>query len=321
MKNIHQFNCHLRSADFVRQLDKQVVEELRNFQQKNPLRTFASLATNWLLIAVSVTLVFKTSLYFLPFGLLVIGSRQRAFSNLVHDASHFNLLKSRTWNDFLINLLAAYPMFETVRIYRVSHENHHKYLGDSDRDPDLKAHASYNFDDFKNTANSLQVFYRVAASSRALVDSTIGSLYRLTNVEQLGVFVWWLICAGLLISITPKLFAVTLTLWFVARATSYHVIRLFAELLDHSALRPGSVLSYTRTIAGGAKPLAWLVHPHRDNYHLVHHLFPRIPHYNLENAHRSLLRNAAYRSAHHCDGYFIGRKTAIKSWTSLGGTL
>ncbi|MGS0645924.1 fatty acid desaturase [Staphylococcus hominis] len=53
---------------------------------------------------------------------------------------------------------------------------------------------------------------------------------------------------------------------------------------------------------------------HHDNYHLVHHLFPAIPHYHLRKAHEILMKDEAYRNAHHCTGFF---KTTLPGFYSV----
>lgn len=42
----------------------------------------------------------------------------RGLENLVHDGSHFNWGRKPNWtNDFLTNLLAAWPVFSSVAVY------------------------------------------------------------------------------------------------------------------------------------------------------------------------------------------------------------
>ncbi len=35
--------------------------------------------------------------------------------------------------------------------------------------------------------------------------------------------------------------------------------------------------------------LAWLLFPHHVNYHVEHHVYPSIPHYNLPACHREMM--------------------------------
>ena len=43
--------------------------------------------------------------------------------------------------------------------------------------------------------------------------------------------------------------------------------------------------------------LAWILFPHGVNFHIEHHLYPAIPHYNLKRAHALLVENGALAGA------------------------
>ncbi|HEU4533529.1 MAG TPA: fatty acid desaturase, partial [Polyangiaceae bacterium] len=106
-------------------------------------------------------------------------------------------------------------------------------------------------------------------------------------------------------------------LWLLARASTYHLLKVFTELSDHAGLEPGSILSNTRN--SPANWLSALLHPHADNYHLAHHLAPRVPTWRLPALHALLLGVEAYRAGHHCDGYFLGRSSVVRGWRRAGG--
>jgi hypothetical protein len=80
-------------------------------------------------------------------------------------------------------------------------------------------------------------------------------------------------------------------------------MRFFAEVSEHMALGGESEFSGTRN------KLGWIqerfIHPHGDGYHLVHHLYTRIPHYNLARAHRLLMNDPVYRQGNHCHGLLV----------------
>jgi fatty acid desaturase len=41
----------------------------------------------------------------------------------------------------------------------------------------------------------------------------------------------------------------------------------------------------------------WLIFPHQVNYHIEHHLYASVPHYNLPALHRELQRNSVLDGA------------------------
>lgn len=304
---------------FRRSLAPESVTAIKAFQKRNSLLAFQSVALNWALITSMMILVMKTSPIFWPIAIFLIGSRQRALSNLVHDASHGNLIAHRKANDLIANLFAGWPMMDSVQNYRSSHAEHHRHLGRPVLDPDFENHRRYGFDDLCPPRNAaLKTYLKLLFNASAWKDSLVGALPSLKRKELFFVVVWWTVAALAMLSLSPELGSTFLLTWIVARATSYHAIRIFAEFLDHSGLKPESVLSYTRNIPGALRPLAGIFHPHSDNFHLVHHLLPQIPHYRLKEAHEILLQDERYKSAHHCDGYFVGRYSAIKSWSGEG---
>ena len=102
-------------------------------------------------------------------------------------------------------------------------------------------------------------------------------------------------------------------LWYFSRVTTYHVIRTFAEYMDHSGLEFEDSMKSARNFPKNVI-LNFLIHPHHDNYHIVHHLFPKIPHFYLSTAHLILSENSDYNSGHHCKSYFFGKSSAMSCW-------
>lgn len=283
-----------------------------NNLRPSTIRSFEAIAIDWILIIISYALFLHYS-WLLPISLIVIGSRQRAMSNLVHDASHFNLFPDRSVNDLFTNLFCAIPMFETVAIYRKMHGAHHKYLGTVD-DPDSHAHLLYGFDDLNPPKvgffrKSLCILFHPLSFKHSL----IGNLFN--NKKDFALIsLWWLLVLVSLSFISSILTLKIIAVWFGAKMSSYHTIRLIAEFLDHSGLRVGQVLSFTRNLPRSSF-LSKIIHPHKDTFHIVHHLYPKIPHYHLEEAHHLLLEFRLYSTAHHCDGYLTGKHSAVSCWT------
>jgi fatty acid desaturase len=88
-------------------------------------------------VAIGLSLNFPG---FYPVALVLIGSRMRALATLLHESSHRVLAANWLLND-LIGYLGAYSILQIPVAYYESHTlDHHRYLGDINRDPDLKFH-------------------------------------------------------------------------------------------------------------------------------------------------------------------------------------
>ncbi len=60
------------------------------------------------------------------------------------------------------------------------------------------------------------------------------------------------------------------------------------EIIDHSGLPSNSVLAFTRT-SPCCNAIQKFIQPHDDNYHLLHHLLPKVPMGNLHELHLWLI--------------------------------
>src|SRR5687767_1056476 len=73
-----------------------IARELRSLQHPRLSRSLRPAALDWLLIALAAAAVWAFGWLAVPFSLLMIGNRQRALGNLLHDASHRSLDRNRT---------------------------------------------------------------------------------------------------------------------------------------------------------------------------------------------------------------------------------
>ena len=141
--------------------------------------------------------MYSVSAWFSILAILLVGARQRAMSNIVHDASHGNLVRDRRSNDRLANVLAALPMGETVRNYRKTHMLHHQFLGIAGRDPDLDNHVRYGFAQIRRRTRSAGSSYVALAFNRpAWKDSFSTSIAKLNNQERFQIILWWTVAGS-----------------------------------------------------------------------------------------------------------------------------
>ncbi|MGV3623218.1 MAG: fatty acid desaturase, partial [Archangium sp.] len=98
--------------------------------------------------------------------------------------------------------------------------------------------------------------------------------------------------------------------WILAWATTFSVFVRIRSIAEHAVVETGTdPLRNTRTTK--ANVLARLtVAPHHVNFHLEHHLLPKVPHYKLPKLHALLRERGVYGEATYADGYVAVLKLA-----------
>lgn len=214
----------------------------------------------------------------LPFVLRAM----RGLECLVHDASHLSLSRRhRLLNDVLANLLAAFPTLSTVQRYRASHSLHHEQFN-TPADVDKHRHRDHDFHGLKRRpvlelVRGLLVRYR-----RYLPGwwKAIGS-----NGLTLSAFAGWhFVFVGLLASRLgwPPVVAGWVVTWFVPFFFFLPMLRMFGEAGEHDYSIDGG--SWEATYTNTRWLHRWLIYPHNDWLHTLHHMYPWIPHCSLRRA-------------------------------------
>jgi len=108
-------------------------------------------------------------------------------------------------------------------------------------------------------------------------------------------------CAAILIGVTwaraflgIHLGAYYFWFWLFPLVYVFPYLMLLREIYQHANLGTGT-LDNSRIIH--ADPVTrWMLLPHGNDFHLIHHIYPTIPHYRLREAHEHLLESEAYRN-------------------------
>ena len=88
-----------------------------------------------------------------------------------------------------------------------------------------------------------------------------------------------------------------LLLWIVPALTVLQPILRLRAICEHGAVSDfSSALTAARTNIGPGWAM-WLLFPHHVNYHLEHHVYPAIPHYNLPACHREMAAHGMLEGA------------------------
>ena len=88
------------------------------------------LVTGWLLVHVSVLSWPQQCLLIVVAG-LTFGYWMAYLQLFLHEAAHFNLARSRPWNDRLANALIASWVGTSIASYRAIHWQHHRFHGET----------------------------------------------------------------------------------------------------------------------------------------------------------------------------------------------
>lgn len=264
---------------------------------------------DYAIIFISGLFAFQGGVLVCLIALCVVGNRQRALGNLLHEAGHKNLFRNGRVNDWFAAVLLAPPLTSDLSLYRGMHARHHALLGQQGKDPDLIAPTA----DAKGSW--WPVYRRQFASAQVWFGSIFGHLgNRDLGWRQLAwIGIWW-IALFIVIVVTKGISFASffVALWFAAKATTFHAITTFREMCDHFALQPGGIYSFTRDTVTGRHWRA-LIHPHNNGYHLSHHLMPSVPYYRLPEAQKLLSRLPSYaRNAIVCESYFTGSSAVIR---------
>jgi fatty acid desaturase len=297
--------------DFRKALPKEVVHSLTH---RSAWRASAAVLHDFAVIAIGIAI----ALYFWPnplialLAVIVVGTRQHALFVIAHDAAHYLLYERRSLND-AVGRACATVQGLSMCTYRVIHRLHHNNLYGA-LDPDTALHGGYprgraylirkllkdlsgltawkTYAYFLGGAPALNTAINVAM--RPLDDTSTKlreearrdrNVVIAFHVVLLVVFAW----SGYLVQY--------LVLWVLPLVTVVQAILRLRAIAEHGATTDfSSPLTAARTNTGPAW-LAWLIFPHQVNYHIEHHLYASVPHYNLPRLHREMLARGVLEGA------------------------
>jgi fatty acid desaturase len=281
-------------------------------------RSILPLAATWGLIvgAIAIALWSHSVLVWLA-AAVIVGRSQHALAVLMHDAAHFRLADNRALNDFLGQWLCAFPIASNLYAYRTVHLRHHRYLL-TDRDPDLSLSRPYPvvWSSFRRK------LMRDAAGISALVMRGYLVVEDGRNRPSLGRLARWsdrgtnrrrAIAAAIVAVLFAAGYGVAfIVLWIVPLLTVYQVILRIRGVLEHGAVAANDGLRNARTIVSPNPFARFLLGPHHVSYHLEHHLYPGVPHYNLPALHTALAEDPRFGRAMVMTSYLAALRDCIR---------
>jgi len=207
------------------------------------------------------------------------------FSVCLHEASHWNLFRSRVMNE-AVGLLCGLPLLVPVSAFRSNHRLHHLRRGDLGKPTDetldfalfrtLPAYALGLFVKSFGFATVLPVIAILKARARTRL-RTLAEYALLAGLVRLGAqhipwqLLWWVWLLPLIL------------------VAVFSQVRAVAE---HGLTAKGNTFTASRTVVSNRLSRFLMCN---INYHLEHHLFPDLPWHRLPDAHALLQED--YRRA------------------------
>ena len=291
-------------------VDKSVVRQL---SQLRPWLSFSHILLEYVFIFSAILLV---NMYWHPLLYVVavmwIGARQHAFAILLHDASHYRILKNKTANDVVSESLLAFPLFVTVRGYRLSHLAHHRHMN-TEYDPDWVSKETPEWVFPKTRAGLFFILFRLALGMNAFwmirlifmggrpkgaAKAKINTrnfviarvAYYIVLIATLTYFGWW---------------TQYLLFWILPMFTWLQVILRIRSIAEHFGLDYDHTFTNARTTYPSVFDRLFVASKNVW-YHLDHHLYPSIPFYNLPELHAELNKLETFRTKAHITKSYLG---------------
>ncbi len=304
----------LNQQAVAKDLRKKFIEQTRHLSQLRTWRSVLALATDWAVIvgvASACELWFNPLSYFL--AIAIIAGRQHGFFVLIHEATHFRLSNSAKINDLLSDYFAAIPVFFDTHMYRMNHSKHHRFLN-SEEDPDWVRKQGRPEWKFPIRKDYIAKTYPKFLLFRGAVEwMTISLIFSgvlplktmLTGYQRrlvLKRFVYYAVAAALLTY--TQLWTAFAMYWVVPLLFVFPSFQRVRSVAEHFGLKREHELNSSRNILAPWYETLFFA-PHNVNYHLVHHMFPAVPFYNLKKLNTLLMEDADYRRLAHQNTSYI----------------
>ncbi len=281
-------------------LSKQELKELSLIKEENAL--LATLG-DWLLISFCfvASAIYPHPITFL-IAAIIIARTQLALALLMHDASHFRLLKNKKYNDYFAQFFCSGPIFFSLYSYRSNHLRHHKKPLALD-DPDITLIGGYPISKSSFLRKLLRDLFGISYF-KFIHYFLYGSHKRKINISGKGniathsdkayfskpMIIFSILLSNLLILMTLFYFDqhyLYLILWLLPSMTILQLLLRIRGIAEHAGLQINEDQSQNaRTILNPWQTFFFA--PHNVNYHIEHHLYVGIPFYNLPKAHQLL---------------------------------
>lgn len=276
---------------------------------------------DYAIIAAFISLYF-VSYYFYPLIILVIAARQGALSNLFHEAAHGRLTKDKTLNYILGTYFSGYLLFQEYNTYVDSHiKNHHIHIGDAQKDPDYSFHLQAGLYAQQSKKKFILEYVVKPFFLKGLfnyVKHIFVQRAPTLSVQKKGaIYMYSYLFVLLLVAYYVNVLKYIFLFWFVPFFTIFPIIGWFIDLVEHYPLvNENSTDLYMTRNRFSHWIEDFIFNIHSENFHLVHHLHPGIPFWNLKKAHNIFLKDDEYKRVNNAFGGIFISSNNNKSFVS-----
>lgn len=317
MKNTATHHHHHHAPALARheQLDKATI---RRLSQLKPWLSTAHLFLEYVFIFSAILLVnqFRNPILYV-LAVMWIGARQHAMAIMLHEASHYRIVKNKKLNDLLGEVFLAFPLFVTVHSYRLSHMAHHRHTNTS-FDPDWVSKETPEWEFPKTRKELFFILAKILMGMNAFwMIKLIFSGGRSAKANEASVkkekkasryFVAGRISyyVGLIAVLSYfGLWLHFLLFWIVPLFTWLQVILRIRSIAEHFGLDYDHTFTSSRTTYPSVFDRIFLVSKNVW-FHLDHHLYPSVPFYNLPALHQELQKIPSFKEKAHITQSYYG---------------
>lgn len=302
----------------MREYDRIPGSELREFCRISNARSALAIAADIAIVALSITAArLWLPIWCYPLAVIMVGARQQALIVLMHEAAHRKLFRSAFWNDFIGELVLAWPLFISMFSYRANHSAHHRHLN-TELDPDWVRYLTPGAEESENWTYGRTRAKVVWPLIRDLLG--LGALNQIKRVVRLAkprnhdprkqgresdleaerrfgrypAAAVWIFRAALVVVLTiTHSWAAFLLYWIVPALTMLKMCTRLRLLAGHFAIFGGE--GVRTTLSSGLE--SFLLAPHKIGFHVEHHMYPSVYFQCLPELHRRLVARGDYNGS------------------------
>lgn len=285
--------------------------DLLALEKKNNIYQAGTLLIIWSAIFFIIYLNIQFDNIYLHIGsIFFIGVLQHYLLVLLHESVHHSFLVNKFFHDYLSDIFIALPCLMFTKHYRNFHMKHHTYL-QTDQDPEneMRKYPLWNFP--KKNFFSLVKSYFSIVSEQSLpvrVKRIYGAYSDRRNELTYKIFSATYFFAILYLVYALGLLSVFFNYWLVPLFLILPFLLRTRNLAEHIAVQNKSKTNHTRDVEGSL-PERFLLVPLNANYHLTHHLYPKVPWYNLRKLYKKL--KSENQHEHYYYKTYFGKENSV----------